>query len=496
MAFENSQAFVVESKKMVGKEQFENLCRLEVQAEKPIKKIIHVSANPKIVSSEKIGENINFSGRTAFNVVYETEEGALSSLNAVVEWQNSTTCLEDNYYICPSIQESVVSGFSANEVAVSSLVNIEVYAVKQEKITPLANLSDYVVKENTYEYQKLVNTAKEAFNEVVEQEYSGKLEEVLYYNGNVKLKSVTAGIDNICVEGEIEVSTYALENGRIVSLTKSAEFKQELGALSVVPNNAVDATIRLNDLRVSASVNETDNKTNLIISAEIDIYALVYSKETMTIVEDAFSINKETNVTYECVSVDSFGGQGSLLDTAVGSFETDKDIYEICFAVSSNSDISEVKEENSSVSITGATFVDFVCETETREKVKVQGVIPFLISSSEISSKDEFEVVSKVTSSKLRGQREIEVVVEINLLYKKGNTTFVTYLSQIEEVGDKKEASSAIKVYVVKENEDLFSVSKAMLVRPEVIVAQNATLCEDLHEGSRIVVYNGLDINF
>ncbi|MBR2909536.1 MAG: hypothetical protein IKC11_04225 [Clostridia bacterium] len=496
MAFENSQAFVMESKKMVGSEQFESLCRIDVLAEKPIKKIVHISARPKIVSSEKVGENLDFTGRTAYTVVYETEEGAIASVETVIDWQNKTVCDIDNYYICPKIVENTVSGFSANEVAISSLVNIEVYGVKQEKVLPITNLEEYVVNEKSYEYQKLVNSVKETFNEVLELEHSGKIEEVLYSKGEILLKNATAGIDNVCVEGELEIIVYGLENGRIVELTKTAEFKHEFGALSVVPNNMVDAVISLDSLKVSASINETDNKTNLIMSIENKVYALIYSKEFLSVVEDAFSTKKETNATYECVSMDTFDGQGRFTDTAVGSFDVDKELFEICFALETKSVISEVKKEQDSTKVIGATFVDLVCETESREKVKVQGVVPFAISSNEIDKDDFVEIKSKVTSCKLRGQKEIEAVIEYDVQYKKMKNVCVNYLSQIEETGESKDSLSAIKVYVVKENEDLFSVAKAMLTSPEIITAQNLGIEEELREGMRVVVYNGLDISF
>lgn len=496
MAFENSQSFTIDSKKMVGIEQFENICRVEVLAEKPIKKVIHISALPKIVSSEKVGENIDFSGRTAYKIVYESEDGSLSSVETYVEWQNKIACGYDNYYLCPNIQENTVSGFSSNELAVSSLLNLEVFAIIQERLTPVSSLDGYVVDEKTYEGQRLVNTVRETFNDVLEQEYNGKIDEVLYYTADIKIKNVNPMVDSISVDGEFNVVINAIENGRIITITKTADFKQEFGALSVIPSNIVDAILRLNDLKVTASYNETDNKTNLIISIESVVYAEIYNKETITLVQDAFSIKKETKATYECVNADLFEFCGVKNDTVIGCFEVDKELYEVCFAVGASGAISEVKNQNDGVSIVGCCFVEAICETENREKVKVQGVVPFTVEVADIGEDDKVCINTKISSCKLRGQKEIEVVLEFNINYKKENNVCIGYLSQIEEVGDNKETTSAIKVYVVKEKEDLFAVAKAMLVRPEVITSQNPEIENNLSEGTRIVVYNGLDINF
>ena len=107
-----------------------------------------------------------------------------------------------------------------------------------------------------------------------------------------------------------------------------------------------------------------------------------------------------------------------------------------------------------------------------------------------------FNTKVKINSSKLRGQKEIEIIAEVFVEYKKYNKEFVSYISSIEEIGDRPETAAGIRVYIVREGESLFGVAKTMSVRPEEILKQNPNIQGELTDGTRLIVYTPLDINF
>lgn len=498
MAFENSQAFGFESKQLVSTNQFESTCRLEVNSDKPIKRVVCVYALAKLVSSEKIDGGINFSGRTAYQVVYQTEEGALASAISYVDWQDKIASFSyDNFYIYPKAVENTVTGFSANEVAISTLMNIEVYSVVTEKVAGVEGLTeDYICEEKNYEYNRAVNTISENFNEVVEQEISTKLDDILYYTGSVKLNSVTPGIDTITLEGEVNVLTYALENNNVTLINKTIDFKQEIASLSTAVNNIVDASVDLAELKVSLSVSDIDQKSNLIYSVELSAYCSVFSKESITVVEDAFSVKKETLSNREGLVKTSFVNCGNFTDSVSGGFEVDKEVDELLFISSASGTITDIIPNEQGVTLNGAVQVTAVCESESKEAVLLSGMIPFTITIADANIDDVFNTKVKINSSKLRGQKEIEIIAEVFVEYKKYNKEFVSYISSIEEIGDRPETAAGIRVYIVREGESLFGVAKTMSVRPEEILKQNPNIQGELTDGTRLIVYTPLDINF
>lgn len=498
MAYENSQAFNIESKKMVNTEQFESACRLEVSTDKPIKKVVCVNALPKIVSNEKVGDNLSFSGKTAYQVVYETEEGKLASLLADVEWNESlTNIMYNTVFLNVKAQENTITGITNNEIMLSTLLNVEVYAIVSESISSVKDLPEsYVKEEKTYEYEKIINTINETFNEVSEQEISNKIDEVLYYTGNVKLKNVAAGIDTVTFEGDANIIVTMLENDNIVSFNKVIEFKQEIAALSVVPNCLVDASLCLTALKVTASVSEIDQKTNLIFALEIGVNASVFNKETMSVIEDAFSTKQETIISSECVLKESFEIDGYYSDTINGSFHVDKQIYELSFVSGVKAHITDIQDGETGSLVCGGIEVNLVGNNDNKENINISGFIPYSINVPESSKNDKFEIEVDVKNFKLRGQNEVEIIADVFVAYKKYNDEYVTFISNIEESEEREQSNAAIRVYIVKEGEDLFDVAKALCVRPEDIIIQNPNVEEGLVEGMKLVVYTALNVNF
>lgn len=498
MAFENSQTFNMESKILVGTEQFENSCRLEVSNDKPIKKIVCVNSLPKILSSEKIGETVNFMGKSSYQVVYETENNEVASAMAEIEWQDKVNVsASEHYYLNPKTIENVVSGFSTTEIAITTLMNIDVYSIVAEKIESVEDLSsDYVIREKQIEYQRVVNTVSQTFNEVSEQEVPNKIDDVLLSTGDVRVKSVSAGIDSVTIEGDIFVSVSATEDNRIVNFNKVIEFKQEIAAISTVPNNEIDAMVNLSNLKVTASVNETDQKTNFIYSVEMTAFVCVFNKETANIIEDTYSINKEILTNNECVLKSTYSNMHFLSNNVTGIIETERDIDEVLFVSGANAVLTDMYQDEQYVILNGGVQVSLVCFGENKELIEVSGIIPFDYKVESAKSQDLYEIKVKINSYKLKNQKEVEICSELYILRREYDKEYVTYVSGLEEVNDKQISNAGIKVYITKEGEDLFNVSKAMSVRPEEVIKQNPNIAEGFTEKTRIIVYSQLDINF
>ncbi len=122
--------------------------------------------------------------------------------------------------------------------------------------------------------------------------------------------------------------------------------------------------------------------------------------------------------------------------------------------------------------------------------------MPFTITISDASKTDLFDIKVKINNSKLHGKKDVEIIAELFVEYKKYSKEFVSFVSSIEEMEDKTPSASAIRVYIVKEGESLFNVAKALSVRPQDILTQNPSLDGNVCEGTRLVIYSPLDIDF
>lgn len=496
MAYENSQAFLHEGKILTGVEQFENTCRIDVQSDKPIRKIISIKALPKITASEKVSDEVEVSGRTNYQIVFESDDNVITSSSSYVEWQHKIASEYEVNFLVPSIISNEIISFSTNEIAILTTININKYSIVSEKLSTVENLPEhYVVKQNTYDCQRIINSVSQSFNEVLEQENTSRISEILNYSAVVNVKSVSALIDAIAVEGEVLVDVVAKEGDDVVSINKVVDFKQELSMLSVVPNNIVDADVYLSDLKVTISAGDSEEKTNIIYSPELTVNAVAYSKEQVSVVEDAFSLKKQTLMTRECVNALSYENSITIKETISGAIDIQTDVDSVCFVLDSKIKEVAFEQKEDSLNINGVVNLDVLTALDSGERTKIEGGFQFSINVPEVKESSSITVSSRVESCKLRGGK-IEVVCEI--LGKATNQTgeYISFVSSIEELEDKELDNSAIVVRVVKEGETIFDVAKELSVSPEELVNQNPTLEDGIEEGMRLVVYSPLVLDF
>lgn len=498
MAFENSQAFTLEGKKDILSDQFESTIRVEVPNEKPLKKILSVNSFVKITGQEKLPDGVNFAGKSTYHVVYETEDGNFASLNASSDWQQKLDVIEtENFNIEASVSENTVTGVSANEIALSSLINVKAVGITADKIFAADGMgADYVKSEKTYEYQKAINFVSENFNEVSDMQINGKVDEILTYFGDVRLKDISAGIDIVTLEGEIFINASFVADGEIVNQVKTIDFKHEMAALSTVPNSFIDANVVLNGLVVTASVSEIDNTSTLVYSVDLNADVAVYAHDSMTLVEDMFSLTKNINAQYQCLNSTVFEGEKYFQDNQVITLPINHDVDDVLYVSGLNVNVNDIIVSENGVILNGCLSTDVILKDEASEKASYNGFAPFTIQLSEVTVDQKFEVKAKLLSYKLKSQNEVSLSVEFYITVKEVKNEYVTYISSAEECEDKIQNDCAVRVYVTGKNENLFDISKKINVRPEDIVAQNKETGNGIIEGTRLVIYNPLNLNF
>ena len=497
MAFEKQQAFTVESKRNVKSDQFESTLRIEVQPEKPVKRVLSVNAMAKIASREKVSENYNFSGKTTYQVIYQTEDDSVCSVVAFAEWNGKLDNVkEDNAYIVASVMANTITGFSGTEIAISSLINVDAYGIVKEEIQTVENLpEDYVKLEKTYEYEKVVSFASDNFNEVNEEEISGNISEVLFFNGNVNVQNVVCGIDTVTVEGVVNTNGAYVLDGKVVPLQKTINFKREISALSTVPNHVADAFVNLENLMVTASVNETDQKTNLVFSVELSACVTVYSKEMATLVQDAFSVEKEIENTYECVTAENYERTDSYSENVAANIEVPENVQDILYVLRTDAEITDKTQTENGTILNGAIMVEAVLQGQEENAEVFKGFAPFSVLIPDAKVDADFNAIGTLAQYKLK-QKELELEIMLNVTYKTTEKEYIGFVKSIEEKEEKQKSNAAIRVYVTREGEDLFAVAKAISMKPEEILNQNPGISNEIEGGTRLVVYCGLNLNF
>lgn len=497
MAFENSQAFFFESTSLLGVEQFESSARAEVSLDKPIKKVVSVSAKAKITNIDKNGESTNCNGKTLYQVVYQGENNQLYSALVENEWTHSLKNTLDNSTVSVKVLENTLTASSSTEVAISSILVFEIYAVKAEKVAPIDNLPEsYVQKTEEVEFYNVVGQVNQIVSEVSECEVEGKVQEVVYYDGVVNLKSVQAAIDTVSFEGQAYVTINTIVNDSLVQVSKVIDFKQEVNCLSALPNNVVDASAALGLLKCTASVNETDNKTNIVIALDINLRATVYNVETKTILVDAFSTQCYTECVRECVAISSYNSQEVVNQTLSATIKQDNLVKQLCFITSLKPVVTDFEKNEQKQYVKGNVEAKYIVKLENNDYYEQTSFIPFVVEFEQTKVDDVFDLSLKLNNARLNSQNEVEISYDVMAVAKKYQDHYISYLANLVETEQKEQSDCGIKVLITRKGEDLFAVSKALSVRPEVVLEQNPNLEENFEPNTRIVVYSRLDANF
>lgn len=498
MAFEKEQTLLIESKRNVKSDQFESTSRIEVQAEKPIKRVVSVNAMAKVTSKEKVGEVLNFAGKTTYQVTYQTEDNLFASATAFVEWSGKLDDVkEENLVLKAGVIANTVTDFSSTEIAISSLVNVEVFAIVKDEIQTVENLSDdYVKLEKNYNYNRVVNFVSDSFNEVSEVEMQDVVSDVLFACGNATVNNVACGIDAVTLDGTIFVYGAYVKDGKVEQFNKNIDFKHEFSALSVVPNNIADANVNVENVIVTASVSETDQKTNMIFSVDLSADVAVYESNSVSLIQDAFSVTKETENVYECVSAYNFEAMQNYQENLVLSIAMPEISQELAYIAKADVEVTDKTRTDNGTIINGAVAVETLSLDKENNAILDRTFAPFSVLVPDAEENCEFSVVANILSAKQKINNEVDLECGLTVTYKSVKTEYIGFVKSIEEKEDKQVSSSAIRVYVTKEGEDLFAVAKAISTRPETILEQNPGVSDVFDAGTRLVIYNGLNLNF
>ena len=96
-------------------------------------------------------------------------------------------------------------------------------------------------------------------------------------------------------------------------------------------------------------------------------------------------------------------------------------------------------------------------------------------------------------SFKVKAGKEIEVSLKIGAHSSVVNYVFERYVKAYDIVSEKESEDAGIKVYIARQNQNLFDIAKALNVSPELICSQNEV--EDVfEEGQKIYVYSPINL--
>lgn len=494
MAFEQ-QEVQFQTKKVIGVGEFAVNTKLTLDLEKPLKKVISVSAVAENLSGEQIDTDYNMQGKTAISVLYLTENDELESVFASCDWQNTVKVVGENPEASVTVKEATIAASSMAEISLSILHNCVVEGVVTETISPLAEIADdYVTDMSSVEYNKLASRSASKFTLAETLESASNAKSVLATSASINVTNVTSSIDQVTIEGTCFAKVlYAAEEGTN-TLTKQIDFKQEVPCMGANPGDMAEGLLTV--LAASCTL-QIAEKCTFMLAINVEAHARTYKTENLTLVSDLFSTTKQLDTTTECVEISSFAGTKSFSDNVTLDCSLQGEVGGIVDTVNPSVVVAKQSIENGAIVIEGVVSATCIYTVEgaiTGEQISA----PFV---TKVDTEFKGTITSltasvNVLSCKVRSNNEVEVIAELNFNASVEEDKYFEFIKSATQTGDRQTLGSAITIYVTKPNEKLFDVARALGVTPETITSQNELVDGKFTSGQRVFVYSPLNAEF
>lgn len=463
-----------------------------------VKEVYSVSASSSIVSSEAVGNAINFVGLVDFQVIYEGE--TLSSLDYTAEFKDrfeGDTEVKGELIVSSNVvgvNKSVVGG----EIRVSATVEVNVYAIVSKDYNVLEGIEgDSAYKTlKDISYTTYLGRAFERFDVSGDIEISDATR-VHMVTPCLRLNSVDSKSDYIAVSGVMGLSICYSSTDNLEGLKstyREVDFSWEVAFDGMEEGYSVDSAISVISKDTKVSSVASDDGVVISISVPVEFSGYVFEPKTAKVVDDVYLESNYLSVTSE--SMQTMTGLKSICfkDGVLGSAEIDENapFIDDVLSVSTNNIVlarSYVLDGRLVVEgVANATVVYYTKETQSATSVEIE--MPFAVD--EKIDAEKASVVSLCladTVAKSRRGKEIEVSGKIYVYSDAYTLDDEIIISEITLGEEKPLDDCSLYIYIVKPNDTLWDIAKEMNVSVDLILSQNPDVLGPLNVGDKLVIY-------
>lgn len=480
----------LDSKEIVGTNQFAVTGKVELSEDKPLQKLLSANVFSGISSSEQIDTTVSFAGKMQVAITYLSAENNIEETSAFIDYDSSMIVGVDNYNLSVEILEFNTEE-TAQSITFNILANATARGVCNNKIDIIEEFpEDFVADYYTTSLNKYISSGEGKFvitdnTELIDGS------KVLFADANACVTSVNAGLDQTTVNGYVDLKLYYKQEDRIAAITKKIEFNQEISVTDATNNSLAKASVKVNAITFTQ-----DEKSVCMTTVSLECVAEAYQVEELELVKDVYSIGKQLNLNYACTNYSNFIERKYFKEQLTASFEVD-DATEILYVNNAKVTVAKVLLESGKIILEGIVNFDFVYKSGdeiSSSKINLPFVKGFDCKTSGHLQNNYASAF--VTNIILRSNKDVDVSVDINYETDIFADTYFEYINGVEEGEQKTASSSAITIYVTKPTDTIYSVSKALNILPETLISQNEIVDGKFVQGQKIFVYNPLNVEF
>lgn len=470
-----------------------------------ISRVISITARPCVDNLTSNNGSVQIDGKVHCKVLVETTNGDFDSIesanNFTIHIMNSEITPESEIFATATLDN--IGSIQASEQAVTFTCKIGVkpILVSSEKFKVIEKVSDLAEqKTDEIQYTDLVASASQNFDLDMELDLPNSVSKILGVDSQVVLNKIEAGNDLVSLSGELYCNLIYLtadEEPKLKNQKYIQDFSHELLANNITNADLVDANLQICQSSFEVQGELNSSKGTVLLKNDIKTNIFVRQNKTCSAVVDAFCPNYILNTEYS-----SFTQQRASADLVYdkidGSIVLGEDsprIDKILAVCSGNVVLQKVDRIDEGLNLQGVLTCNVIYKLDDDDG-SVQSVfaeVPFNIVVKRDNLLDNMNfvinILPKDVEARNKKSKEIDILADLTISITTVNNENGVTLQNIT-LGEKRpQNNTALGLYIIPEAQDLWEVSKHLLVSGDLIMQQNPELQFPITTPQRIVVY-------
>ena len=235
---------------------------------------------------------------------------------------------------------------------------------------------------------------------------------------------------------------------------------------------------------------QDSQNVNIVVS--LNSYVSCYKQEILNITKDAYSIENNLQINYECKNYIDFVEQKHMNANALAKIDGINDAV-ILGLFNYKAKIAKTEIQNGILTVDCIVFTKELYKFAENEELNTCDVNIPLVLKTPTNAKSVDDVLVDINKLTINKNNEVEIESIVSFVEQK--ETYIEFVDSMKETERKEEEQSAITVYIAKPNQTIFDVAKALNVLPDSV--DTAELIDGkFNGGEKIFVYNPINAEF
>ena len=481
------------------KEQIKVNCKTGVLSE-DVEKVLSVCPC-SFVSSGEVGQGaLKYGGKITFYLTYLDKEGSVKKCECGSEFNGEIKVDCEDMGAKASIKsvvEKTEYDLSSAYLNVSSIVSVCAKLFCKNTAGALVGGEGLLV--DGVEQTFLSSLGKRWVNYPMEEEFelSFPVEEVLFHRAEAVITATQCGVGSIIVDGQVLLSLVLLQNNEkkdIIKENRVLPFRMEIECEDAMPSLLALARVKEKSLKTDVGVDQTDGTSVVKAYLTLQFEGEAFTNLNAVYARDLFSTKNHLDIIAQnCTGYTP--REQRAYDFLISGVSLSEEIpigAVVIAACQEDAHVLSVRCEKNGVEISG-TIDATVYLKDAEGKVFTRKVETSFSKhiDGEFDQNDQIEAIITAFKGTARVVSATELEIECQAFITLHFTCpyQIKLITEVKELGEKKEEDCAISVYLGMEGEEKFALAKRLNVCPDALVSINQDLQFPLAGDERIVVY-------